>query len=61
MVSSTTRNELMRDTNNFAPGRGWRWLSDAAAEFLSKHQGQINGKDPKEWIANPGPYIPTFG
>ena len=25
-------------------------LSDAATESLSKHQGEINGQDPQEWV-----------
>jgi hypothetical protein len=25
-------------------------LSDAAAEALSKHEGEINDMDPKEWV-----------
>ncbi len=25
-------------------------ITDGAAESLSKHQGKINSKDPKEWV-----------
>ena len=35
---------------------GWKFPhvadNDAAAQSLSKHQGQINGQDPKDWVGN---------
>ena len=27
-------------------------ITDGAAESLSKHEGEINSQDPKEWVAS---------